>query len=287
MKSTKNISFPYPVLGIKGDFLEGAFTVAIDCVFEELEFVFKATEIEVSNAYIAELRQEGTVFVHHKITCPTTFSVFLVREYEELRISSEEISNKLSVESYLVTADLYKNYWHDSFNEDYRIARGEIGYTLQPNSIIGLTAVREVTLDKTYSEGVKSMFKFSRAPEEKNFLNVSLHDNYIEIHYPKERGETGLNIIKVLPGQRKYTFLSEIIVPALVVGFEAMYGCSEEGFEEFKDENSWARSLDGLLSGWRALDSSLAAAQMVLEGLINRDEGDDLPLIVRALNEVI
>ena len=72
MISNSNVSLPYPVLGLDGDFKEGGFIIKPTVQILNNELHISEDDIEISNKYISELFYNGNVTTAYRIVCPST-----------------------------------------------------------------------------------------------------------------------------------------------------------------------------------------------------------------------
>ena len=102
MISNSNVSLPYPVLGLDGDFKEGGFIIKPTVQILNNELHISEDVVDITNKYIAKLFQDGNVTTAYRIVCPSSLYSVSVVNQKQIVIPLELLANYIVMEAFLV-----------------------------------------------------------------------------------------------------------------------------------------------------------------------------------------
>lgn len=269
-----NISFPYPVMGIRDDFITGSFEVKFQLNINDNELDFQAVGIEVSNEYLRGLLNEKKAVVVHRIVCPSTFGCYNVRDGDRFTADADLFANALEIQSFIVANERLDSYWDDSFHTDYHEFMDLKEFGIDSGSILAITPSSRYVLNKTYAEGAKGLFKWSRI-EGVNHLGYDLSGGYIEIQYPHGEELEGMDLLGSFPPGLINTFLVQFVLPSLSGAFELIRLKNDQyDLENLIENHEWAEFLTQELPEWDTEgdgDTAFRNAQSFIQKLMSKD----------------
>jgi len=267
MIGNNNVSLPYPVLGLEGDFKEGGFVVkpSIQVLDDELHIV--EGEVEITNEYIKKLFDNEEVTTAYRIVCSSTLYSRSVYNEKEIVIPMDLLANHIEIEVFLVANTDIPIYSDDSFNDDYSLGNTGGVFKLNKGNIIGFAGSKNIPLKKSFAKGASSMFSFKRGEDLTMSFNVEEGDQIV-ITYPYDASQQ-LDITSVMPKSNKMTFLNLFILPALNRAFLELCNQDESGdLQDFKENNEWAMILTETYPNWND-DDTYRSAQNYLQDLLS------------------
>ena len=267
MIGNNNVSLPYPVLGLEGDFKEGGFVVkpSIQVLDDELHIV--EDEVEITNEYIKKLFDNEEVTTAYRIVCSSTLYSRSVYNEKEIVIPMDLLANHIEIEVFLVANTDIPIYSDDSFNDDYSLGKTGGVFKLYKGNIIGFAGSKNIPLKKSFAKGASSMFSFKRGEDLTMSFNVEEGDQIV-ITYPYDDNQQ-LDITRVMPKSNKMTFLNLVILPALNRAFLELCNQEEDGnLQDFKENNEWAMILTETYYNWND-DDTYRSAQNYLQSLLS------------------
>lgn len=266
MIANSNISLPYPVIGLEGDFKEGQFSVKPTIQIRGNELHVTEDSIEITNNYINELFNDGEITTAYRIVCSSTlFSKTVINE-KHFIIPLNLLSNYIILEVFLVTQNKINNYSDETFNDDYKLGNNKVSFEVEKGNIIGFAGSVKIPLKKTWVKGATSMFKFNRGEDVFVSFDVESGDK-IEITYPFDNSQEW-DITLHMSKSNSMTFLNLFIVPALNRAFLQLIREEEFGtINEFLENHEWALILTETYSDWRNEDT-YGSAQKYLKNIL-------------------
>ena len=280
----KNVSLPYPVLGIYDDVYP---LLGVDCI-QMSDPVKTATEYQFGiqlnqkNKGIARLVAEGKAEYACEVTCRGTF---LRRCYKsstphfDITLGRTEVNGRIEFQCFIATCQPLPNYSNDDFNEDYH------GFTfdLETGDMLAVFPLAwwntNVKFDKLYAAG--SFMQIVEAADgiDKTWFNLS--ENRILIELPHDLFVQYQRIGNSFPE----VIHSSLVHNALVYALSNLSEYQESGKE-------WADSLLIRLAELHILPNELKndmslvyrAADMLLQDPYKRML-DSLEKIANAQNE--
>lgn len=280
----KNVSLPYPVLGIYDDVYP---LLGDDCI-QMSDPVKTATEyqfgisLKQGNKDIAQLVNEGKAKYACEITCRGTF---LRRCYKsstphfDITLGRTEVNGRIEFQCFIATCQSIPNYSNDDFNEDYH------GFTfdLETGDMLAVFPLAwwntNVKFDKLYAAG--SFMQIVEAGDGIDKTWFNLNDDRILIELPHDL---------FVQYQRIGNSFPEVIHSSLVHN-ALVYALSN--LSEYQESGKlWADSLQLRLAELHVLTSELKndmslvykAADMLLQDPYKRML-DSLEKIANAQNE--
>lgn len=266
MIGNNNVSLPYPVLGLEGDFKEGGFVVkpSIQVMDDELHIVEE--DVEITNDYIRRLFDNEEVTTAYRIVCSSTLYSRTVYNEKKIVIPMDLLANHIEIEVFLVANTKILTYSDDSFNDDYSLGKTGGVFKIDKGNIIGFAGSKNIPLKKSFAKGASSMFSFKRGEDLTMSFNVEEGDQIV-ITYPYE--DQKLDITSVMPKSHKMTFLNLFILPALNRAFIELCNQEENGtLKDFKEKYEWALILTETYSSWND-DDTYRSAQNYLQSLLS------------------
>ena len=280
----KNVSLPYPVLGIYDDVYP---LLGDDCI-QMSDPVKTATEyqfgidLKQGNKDIAQLVNEGKAEYACEVTCIGTF---LRRCYKsstphfDITLGRTEVNGRIEFQCFIATCQSIPNYSNDDFNEDYH------GFTfdLETGDMLAVFPLAwwntNVKFDKLYAAG--SFMQIVEAGDGIDKTWFNLNDDRILIELPHDL---------FVQYQRIGNSFPEVIHSSLVHN-ALVYALSN--LSEYQESGKlWADSLQLRLAELHVLTSELKndmslvykAADMLLQDPYKRML-DSLEKIANAQNE--
>ena len=280
----KNVSLPYPVLGIYDDVYP---LLGDDCI-QMSDPVKKATEYQFGidfkqgNKDIARLVNEGKAEYACEVTCRGTF---LRRCYKsstphfDITLGRTEVNGRIEFQCFIATCQPIPNYSNDDFNEDYH------GFTfdLETGDMLAVFPLAwwntNVKFDKLYAAG--SFMQIVEAGDGIDKTWFNLNEDRILIELPHDL---------FVQYQRIGNSFPEVIHSSLVHN-ALVYALSN--LSEYQESGKlWADSLQLRLAELHVLTSELKndmslvykAADMLLQDPYKRML-DSLEKIANAQNE--
>lgn len=280
----KNVSLPYPVLGIYDDVYP---LLGDDCI-QMSDPVKTATEyqfgidLKQGNKDIAQLVNEGKAEYACEVTCRGTF---LRRCYKsstphfDITLGRTEVNVRIEFQCFIATCQSIPNYSNDDFNEDYH------GFTfdLETGDLLAVFPLAwwntNVKFDKLYAAG--SFMQIVEAGDGIDKTWFNLNDDRILIELPHDL---------FVQYQRIGNSFPEVIHSSLVHN-ALVYALSN--LSEYQESGKlWADSLQLRLAELHVLTSELKndmslvykAADMLLQDPYKRML-DSLEKIANAQNE--
>lgn len=280
----KNVSLPYPVLGIYDDVypLLGDDCIQMsDPVKTAIEYQF-GIDLKQGNKDIAQLVNEGKAEYACEVTCRGTF---LRRCYKsstphfDITLGRTEVNGRIEFQCFIATCLSIPNYSNDDFNEDYH------GFTfdLETGDMLAVFPLAwwntNVKFDKLYAAG--SFMQIVEAGDGIDKTWFNLNDDRILIELPHDL---------FVQYQRIGNSFPEVIHSSLVHN-ALVYALSN--LSEYQESGKlWADSLQLRLAELHVLTSELKndmslvykAADMLLQDPYKRML-DSLEKIANAQNE--
>ena len=280
----KNVSLPYPVLGIYDDVYP---LLGDDCI-QMSDPVKTATEyqfgidLKQGNKDIAQLVNEGKAEYACEVTCRVTF---LRRCYKsstphfDITLGRTEVNGRIEFQCFIATCQPIPNYSNDDFNEDYH------GFTfdLETGDMLAVFPLAwwntNVKFDKLYAAG--SFMQIVEAGDGIDKIWFNLNEDRILIELPHDL---------FVQYQRIGNSFPEVIHSSLVHN-ALVYALSN--LSEYQESGKlWADSLQLRLAELHVLTSELKndmslvykAADMLLQDPYKRML-DSLEKIANAQNE--
>ena len=280
----KNVSLPYPVLGIYDDVYP---LLGDDCI-QRSNPVKTATEyqfgidLKQGNKDIAQLVNEGKAEYACQVTCRGTF---LRRCYKsstphfDITLGRTEVNGRIEFQCFIATCQPIPNYSNDDFNEDYH------GFTfdLETGDMLAVFPLAwwntNVKFDKLYAAG--SFMQIVEAGDGIDKIWFNLNEDRILIELPHDL---------FVQYQRIGNSFPEVIHSSLVHN-ALVYALSN--LSEYQETGKlWADSLQLRLAELHVLTSELKndmssvykAADMLLQDPYKRML-DSLEKIANAQNE--
>ena len=280
----KNVSLPYPVLGIYDDVYP---LLGDDCI-QMSDPVKTATEYQFcitlnqGNKDIAQLVEEGKAEYACEVTCRGTF---LRRCYKsssphfDITLGRTEVNGRIEFQCFIATCQPVPNYCNDGFNGDY------LGFTfdLEPGDMLAVFPLAwwntNVKFDKLYAAG--SFMQIVEAGDGIDKTWFNLNEDRILIELPHDL---------FVQYQRIGNSFPEVIHSSLVHN-ALVYALSN--LSEYQETGKlWADSLQLRLAELHILTSELKndmslvykAADMLLQNPYKRML-DSLEKIANAQNE--
>lgn len=280
----KNVSLPYPVLGIYDDVYP---LLGDDCI-QMSDPVKTATEYQFGinlnqdNKDIAQLVKEGKAEYACEVTCRGTF---LRRCYKsstprfDIRLGRTEVNGRIEFQCFIATCQPIQNYNNDDFNEDYH------GFTfdLETGDMLAVFPLAwwntNLKYDKLYAAG--SFMQIVEAGDGIDKTWFNLNEDRILIELPHDL---------FVQYQRIGNSFPEVIHSSLVHN-ALVYALSN--LSEYQESGKlWADSLQLRLAELHVLTSELKndmslvykAADMLLQDPYKRML-DSLEKIANAQNE--
>lgn len=280
----KNVSLPYPVLGIYDDVYP---LLGDDCI-QMSDPVKTATEyqfgidLKQGNKDIAQLVNEGKAEYACEVTCRGTF---LRRCYKsstphfDITLGRTEVNDRIEFQCFIATCQSIPNYSNDDFNEDYHGFTFDLG-TGDMLAVFPLAWWNtNVKFDKLYAAG--SFMQIVEAGDGIDKTWFNLNDDRILIELPHDL---------FVQYQRIGNSFPEVIHSSLVHN-ALVYALSN--LSEYQESGKlWADSLQLRLAELHVLTSELKndmslvykAADMLLQDPYKRML-DSLEKIANAQNE--
>lgn len=288
MKNQKSVSMPYPVLGIDGDFTEGKLLIGAN-IYSDEEFLFVEIEdFDISNKYVKTLQESGKVTLVCKVDCASTlYNETLFYDESAFKIPTKNLANQVIFEFFLITSEDIPDYHDETFSEDFFVGGSDGSFSLTRGDIIGFAGSYSINLDKTFAEGLKSLFDWREyADSELAFVNFSTDSKKIVIHYPKIQG--GDNLLNQISSTKSKTFLALFILPALNYAFAQMVDVisSQEDIQSFCEENEWAYFLKENYDKWNQEDTYQSAQEFLMILMATKWQHNLSP-ITYAVDEVV
>ena len=206
MIGNSNLSLPYPVLGLEGDFKEGGFIVRPKIQVFEGELHIIEDEVEITNEYIKDLFENKQITTAYRIVCSSTLQSFSVYNETMIVIPMDLLANHIEIEVFLVANSDIPFYSDDSFNDDYNLGNSDGVFKLEKGNIIGFAGSKKIPLKKSWAKGASSMFRFKRGEDLLMSFDVEVGDQIV-ITYPYDESQQ-LDVTRVLPQSNKMTFLN-------------------------------------------------------------------------------
>lgn len=251
----KNVSLPYPVLGIYDDVYplleEGCIRMA-DPVKTATDYLF-GIELTQRNTDITRLVTEGKALYACEVTCKNTF---LRRCYKskiphfEISLSRKEVNGRIDFQCFIAVTEQLCNYNNSEFNEDYH------GFTfdLEAGDMLAVFPLAwwntNIKYDKLYAAG--SFMQIVEAADGIDKTWFNLDEDRIMIEMPHDM---------FVQYQRIGNNFPEIIHSSLVHN-ALVYALSNLG--EYQDKGKlWADSLMARLSDSQLQQYDLADMMQV------------------------
>lgn len=230
----KDISYPYPVMGINDDFIvkpSAAATVDVNRASYNVHL-----EMCMENEEILALVEDGSAVFTCEVDCPTTFyrKVFTSKSPSlDIEIGRREVARRVSFDCTVTATRRIEGYSNRQFHEDY------VGFkfNLEPGDILAfvdrLHYDADIKYDKLNSAG--SFLSIVEGNDEEYTLYYLLHDR-IEVQLPHALFE---DYKKSFNGEGSHAtiFHSSIVYNALV--FALM-----EYNEDLHKDKLWARTIN-------------------------------------------
>lgn len=254
MIGNSNLSLPYPVLGLEGDFKEGGFIVRPKIQVFEDELHIIEDEVEITNEYIKDLFENKQITTAYRIVCSSTLQSFSVYNETMIVIPMDLLANHIEIEVFLVANSDIPFYSDDSFNDDYNLGNSDGVFKLEKGNIIGFAGSKKIPLKKSWAKGASSMFRFKRGEDLLMSFDVEVGDQIV-ITYPYDESQQ-LDVTRVLPQSNKMTFLNLFVLPALNRAFVELCRQEDNGtIKDFLDNHEWALILTETYLDWNNEDT--------------------------------
>jgi hypothetical protein len=288
MNSSRNISWPHPVLGNSDD-IDGAFKVDISCKIESEKLYVKSESIEVSNEYFQKLIHEGNAAFIFKMTCNSTLWMRQFKGKLDEAIDCSLLSKRVDIEILIVAMQDIGNYGHSSFHEDTKLGENRGIFNVESGSVIGDAGSISINLDEEFRRGLSGIIQFEEVSSEEP-ISIDVEDTKILVKYPNDPSSQNI-ITTFTSGKRQFVnvFLNLFIVPAFTEAFSYLIEAQREGkYEEIIDSWDWARFIhENISAPISGQQNALELAQLFLQEVIQRNSGQSEPIpIYRAFNEI-
>jgi hypothetical protein len=279
-----NISLPYPVLGIEGDFKYGEFSVTPKIYTSDDNLYIIEDVLEISNEYLYDLYLKENLNTVYKIVCSSTLYCETIFEEKNIIIPLEKLANHIEIEVFLVAKNDILSYSDLSFNDDYRLGKNKGVFNIKKGNIIGFAGSIKIDLKSTFTKGASSIFKFKRGQDQT--LSFDVNEDQIVITYPYDINQN-TDIVKYLPEKHKMLFLNLFIIPALDKAFSELIKNNENGdIKDFTENHEWAMILCETYSDWFD-DDTYKSAQLYLKKIMNSNGKIYKMPILEVLDELI
>lgn len=185
----KNISLPYPVLGIYDDvypLLEEGCVKMADPVKTATEYQF-GIDLTQHNADITRLITEGKALYACEATCKNTFFRKCYKSkspHLDITINRKEVNGRIDFQCFIAVTEQLNNYTNSDFNEDYH----GFSFDLEAGDMLAVFPMAwwntNIKFDKLYATG--SFMQIVEAADgiEKTWFN--LDEDRIMIEMPHE-----------------------------------------------------------------------------------------------------
>ena len=229
----KNVSFPYPVLGI-GDDVAPTPSLKPTIKLGKDDFIIHF-DIEMDNEDILKLVQQNSAIFACEIDCPTTFYSRIERSSEpsfDFKIKRKDVAKRVTFDCTVTVTKSIKGYSNSQFHKDYK----GLSFNLEPGDLLAFIGKSHYDADIRYDklQTAGSFMTIIKGHDEKNTLYY-LRNSKIEIHLPPilyEDYRVNFNG----PGKHANIFHSSLVLNALVY---ALLNYSEEEY----GNTLWARTL--------------------------------------------
>lgn len=231
----KNVSLPYPVLGIYDDvypLLDDGCIKMSDPVKTATEYHF-GIDIEQRNKDITELIERGRAEYACEVTCRGTFLRRCIKSpspHFDITLERTEVNGRIEFQCYIATTQRLLNYCNSDFNEDY------YGFTfdLEEGDMLAVFPLAwwntNIKYDKLYAAG--SFMQVVEAGDNVERTWFNLEEDKIKIEMPHDL---------FLQYQRIGNSFPEVIHSSLVHN-ALVYALSN--LNEYRDSGKlWADSL--------------------------------------------
>ena len=276
--NNSNLSLPYPVLGLEGDFIQGGFTVSPNvCTNEENLVIDIGDTLEITNPYIGELYDNGNVDLVIKINCSSTLfsQTYIGKGF--ITISLELISKSIELEVFLISTRIIDNYSDATFNEEFFFGENNGVFTVLKGQVVGIVNSITIPISEEYMSGASGLFKFYNRNNQP--IEFTTDQKRIGIYYPSKENEP--DVINVLSKKSKMTFVNLFIIPALNYAFSLISKeFYEDNIDEFVLENDWAFLLTEEFPEYKYyLDQPYISSQLFVKKMFESKEGKkELPI---------
>lgn len=278
MISNSNVSLPYPVLGLDGDFKEGGFIIRPTVQILNNELHISEDVVDITNKYIGKLFRDGNVTTAYRIVCPSSLYSVSVVNQKQIVIPLELLANYIVMEAFLVANTVIADYSDDSFNDDYNLGDSKGLFQLDKGNIVGFAGSIKIPLKKAWVKGASSMFRFSRGEDVFVSFDV-LEGDQIVITYPYLESQEA-DITKHMSKSNKMTFLNLFIIPALNCAFLELCKQEESGtLDEFVENHEWALIITESYQDWRNDDTYRSAQNYLMEILSRQGKSCKIPIL--------
>lgn len=275
--SKSNLSLPYPVLGLEGDFLLGDFSLSPNIYTTEESLIIDVGDtLKITNPYIRRLFDDKIVDLVIKINCSSTlFSKTFVGN-NLISIDLNFVAKSIEIEVYLIANKLIDNYSDESFNEEFFMGENNGVFNVLKGQLIGILDGITLPLSEEYLSGAKGIFKFFQ--RDNHPIEFSCDQKCIEIYYPSKENEPDL--INVLSKKSKMVFVNLFILPALNYAFSLISKeYIEENIDEYILENDWAFNLTAEFPEYKNyIEQPYVSAQLFVNKMFKNKGKEDLPI---------
>jgi hypothetical protein len=275
--SKSNLSLPYPVLGLEGDFLFGDFSLSPNIYTTEENLIIDIGDtLKITNPYILQLFDNEIVDLVTKVNCSSTLfsKTFVGNNF--ISIDLNLIAKSIEIEIFLIANKIIDNYSDDSFNEEFFLGENNGVFNVLKGQLIGILDGITLPLSEEYLSGAKGIFKFFR--RDNLPIEFSSDQKCIEIFYPSKENEPDL--INVLSKKSKMVFVNLFILPALNYAFSLIAKeFIDENIDEYVLENDWAFNLTEEFPDYKNyLEQPYVSAQLFVNKMFKNKGKEDLPI---------
>lgn len=231
----KNVSLPYPVLGIYDDvypLLEDGCVQMADPIKTATEYLFGIV-LTQHNKDITRLVDDGKALYACEVTCKSTFLRRCYKSKEphfDIKLSRKNVNGRIEFQCYIAVTSQLLNYTNEDFNEDYN----GFSFDLEAGDMLAVFPMAwwntNIKFDKLYAAG--SFMQIVEAADGVEQTWFNLDEDRIMIEMPHDL---------FVQYQRIGNSFPEIIHSSLVHN-ALVYALSNLG--EYKDKGKlWADSL--------------------------------------------
>lgn len=227
--NTKNIAFPYPVLGHEDD-VHSTFFAHLEQKEEKNGKYSFSLKFTTDNKTITELVADGKVKYACDVDCNKTFLRFCEQSDTpevELELRATEIAEKVTILPCMLACEEF-DYVNPDFNPDY----GTQTFRMMPGDIIAIAPEIRVyfSLTDTKNDRGEDIVVFERC-EEKKYVEYDLDREIIAIMMPADIYD---NYLRIKNGHPEVIY-STVVMPAFTLAFQNLHNPEFDG-KRWNDE---------------------------------------------------
>lgn len=229
----KNISFPYPILGIGND-INSTVKMNTSLMSDKDNYII-SFEIQLDNPDIENLINQKKALYVCEIDCPTTYFRIAYKSQTptfEIKIPRSDVANRITFQCTITAIKQIENYQNSKFHEDYQ----GFSFNLDQGDLLAYLGEAHYDADIKYDK-LKSAGAFMTIVEghDIKYTTYYLEHEKIEIHLPPElyqRYKKSFNNVKKVAN----IFHSSIAFNALVYALL--------NYKDEHKEKLWAKTID-------------------------------------------